>query len=191
MLKMFNLDAIPHDKQMRDICEIAVEQCGLALEYVNPEFITPKLCLTAISQTSLALRYVPPDILTLEMCEIAVKKFGLSLQHVPEKFRTHKIIHSAVTNCGWALMYVKRTPHSGVDSAEPLETPLCGVDSAEPQPLKKDVSAQPNYYDICKEAVSNVGLALEFVPEEFKTDEMCQIALKQHKSAKMYFPKSV
>ena len=61
-----------------DFCKLAVQQDGLALEFVNNQ--TPELCELAVRQNGLALQFVVNQ--SSELCELAVQQNGYALYHV-------------------------------------------------------------------------------------------------------------
>jgi hypothetical protein len=46
-------------------------------------------------------------------------------------------------------------------------------------------------YDVCLEAVGQNGMALEYVPEEYKDIVMCQVAVNRNGCALMYVPEEL
>jgi hypothetical protein len=76
---------------------------------------TPELCLIAVQETGYALQYVPEDMKTPELCLIAVQKNGWMLQCVPEHVQTDEIIAAALQNNPDAIQFVKKrlTIHTG------------------------------------------------------------------------------
>lgn len=45
--------------------------------------------------------------------------------------------------------------------------------------------------DVCKTAVSQNGLAIQFVPEDLLTDDLCKLAVTQNKEAIAYVPEDM
>jgi hypothetical protein len=84
-----------------DMCKIAVQQNGLALQYVKNQ--TDEICKLAVQQNSDALHYVKNQ--TDEICKLAVQKYGRALQYV--KNQTDEICKLAVQQNGYALQYVE------------------------------------------------------------------------------------
>jgi hypothetical protein len=54
-----------------------------------------------------------------------------------------------------------------------------------------DIMTPEQYYDICKIAVQNDGLALQFVPDQFKFIDLCKIAVQSVGDALKYVPQNV
>ena len=83
----------------------AIMRNGEAIAYVeNP---TPNLCKLAVEQFGFALQVVPQKLWTSELIEIAVKGYGRALTLIPTKLRTEKLCLLAVQNDGMALKFCK------------------------------------------------------------------------------------
>ncbi len=93
------------DKQTPEICLVAVQQSGFALQYVKEQ--TPTICLAAVQQNGFALKYVKEQ--TPELCLAAVQRYGQALEYVNEQSPT--ICLAAVQQTGFSLYHVKeQTP---------------------------------------------------------------------------------
>lgn len=64
------IDLREAEEQTPEICLAAVQQDGLALEFIKEQ--TPKICLAAVKEGGLALKYVKKQ--TPEICLAAVKE---------------------------------------------------------------------------------------------------------------------
>ena len=101
------------------LCEAAVRQNGLALQYVDDTYcdndLYTRICKLAIKQNGLALQYVKrerefetiDDADYIHICELAVKQNGLALEFVENQ--TEQICEFAVLQNGRAFDYVKNT----------------------------------------------------------------------------------
>jgi len=87
----------------------AVNNCGLALEYVNEEHQSKLLCAQAIKNSILGspLKYVADAHLTEELCFMAVYKNGFCIQHVPERLQSERVCVAAVSNQPSSIVYIK------------------------------------------------------------------------------------
>lgn len=54
-----------------DICVLAVQQNGLALQFINDEFQTQNICNLAVFQNSSALQYVSDRFKTKDIYDLA------------------------------------------------------------------------------------------------------------------------
>lgn len=124
--------------QERNICMSAIFQNGLAIQFVKIEK-DRNLCLEAVKRNGLALQYVLDQ--DLNICIYAVKQNGLALQYVANQ--DQDICTYAVKQNGLALQYV----------------------------LNQD-------RDICIEAVKQNGLALQYVLNQDIC--LCSAAVKQN-----------
>lgn len=100
------------------------------------------------------------------ICKKAVEVGGTVLHFVPDEYKTEEMSLIAVRKSGFALQYVKK------------QTPIICMEAVKEQgyALEFVVDKTP---DICLEAVKRNGDALCWVPEDFKTSEMCFIAINQ------------
>lgn len=95
-----------------DICRVAVQQDGWALESVASEIIDPdiyvSLCLDAVTNDGTALKHIAQHHNILhahpEICLAAVQQNGLALKHIPHQ--TIEICRAAVHNNPLARKYV-------------------------------------------------------------------------------------
>jgi len=84
-----------------EICKLAVQQHGMALQYVKKQ--TEEICKLAVQQNGLAIQFVKEQ--TEELCKLAVQQNGESLYYVKEQ--TEELCKLAVQQNGWSLYYVK------------------------------------------------------------------------------------
>lgn len=86
-----------------ELCELAVNNNGWALQYVPPELRTSRIIIRAIQQQPLAIRYVHNQ--TPGLCRYTIRLNGKALQYVKEQ--TEELCLAAVQQDGFALEYVK------------------------------------------------------------------------------------
>ena len=84
-----------------ELCNIAVQKNGYALQFVNEQ--TEELCKLAVQQDGIALKYVKEP--TYELCKLAVQQCGIAIDFVKEQ--TEELCKLAVQQNGNALEYVK------------------------------------------------------------------------------------
>ena len=177
-----NLYYIPEDLKTPELCEMAVQQYGLALYYVPEKFITPQLCETAIKQNGMSIEWIPEKLITKELCELAVKKDGMTLEFVPEELRTEELCKLAVKQNGWSLRFVPQK----------LRTPeLCELAIKQNRSSLQYVPDELRTKELCLEAVKHNGENLNVVPNNFRTKELCEIAVKQSIYAIMSVPEEL
>jgi Domain of unknown function (DUF4116) len=152
------LEYVPMDKRSLELCRIAIEQNGEALEHLPEEYRTPELCRIAIEQNGLALYSVPTNHRTSEVCRMAIQRNGRALAYVPENERTTELCRLAVEQDGKALEFVP----------EEHKTP-----------------------DLCRIAVEQNGWSLNLIPRDKRTPELCRIAVEQNGYALQFVPSSI
>ena len=89
--------------QTYEICIMAVRHNGLALKYVNEQFLSKELCIIAVQQDGYAIQYVINQ--NDDICILAVKQNGYTLRYV--KNQTEKICILAVQQNYHAFEYVQ------------------------------------------------------------------------------------
>ena len=146
------------DNQIEELCKLVVKQDGGALEYVKEQ--TEEICKLAVQQDGGALEYVKEQ--TEEICKLAVQQDGGALKYV--KKQTEEICKLAVQQYGGALKYVKKQTEE-----------ICKLAVQEYGGALKYVKKQTE--EICKLAVQEYGDALKYVEDEFKTYELCELAI--------------
>ena len=100
------LKKVPKREQTTKLCEVAVKQNPLALQYASRKCLNSKICLTAVKKNGQAFRYVPDQFITKHICELAVESDAGLLKDVPENFRTSAICIKAIKKDVSALSLV-------------------------------------------------------------------------------------
>jgi Domain of unknown function (DUF4116) len=163
-----------------DLCRLAVEQNGLALEYVYINNKTPELCRLAVEQNGRALHHVPENYWTPKLCRIAVEQDGRALGYVPVNKRTPELYSIAVQQNGLVLYDVlkeHRTPELCYMAVQQKGNVLCFV----PEDYRTP--------ELCRIAIAQHGMALEYVPKDKMTPELCRLAVEQNGEALKHVPK--
>ena len=168
------------DNQTEEICKLAVQQFGGALKYVENQ--TEEICCLAVQQFGYALKYVKNQ--TEEICCLAVQQYGWALEYV--KNQTEKICCLAVQENVRALEYVKEQTEEICKSAVQHDGRALQLVKNQTEEICK-LAVQQNgdalYFvkeqteEICKLAVQQTYRALEDVKDEFKTYELCELAI--------------
>ena len=130
------------------------------LYYVKNQ--TDEICKLAIQIDSCNLCYVENQ--TEELCKLAIRDHGCALEYIKEQ--TYELCKLAVQQDGYAIKYVK----------EPSDE-LCILAVKQNGCALMRIKNQTE--KICTLAVQQDGYALEFVDEQFKTDKIRILALKQ------------
>lgn len=96
-----------------ELVDIAIDYDGTLIQYIpansDGEIVrTEEMCLRAVEQNGLALQYI--DDQSLIMCLAAVKQNGLALKYC--KYKPNYICEKALENNGLALYYIEYQDHS-------------------------------------------------------------------------------
>jgi hypothetical protein len=176
------------EEQTPELCIAAVQQDGLALEYVKEQ--TPELCLAAVQQNGCALRHV--DEQTPELCLAAVQQDGCALEYV--KKRTPELCMAAVQQNGHALKFVKKqTPELCLTAVQQNGWALHYVKKQSPELCIAAVRQNSRALEYVKypkirlTIVGKDGLLLRYLKNQ--TPELCLAAVRQNSWALLYAKK--
>jgi len=125
---------------------------GRALEFVPEEFITEELCLLSVRQNGWNLHHVPLKYRTKELCEIALNHQYCGYNDIPKEFLTEE----------WCYIAIKAGSKHNNFGPDGL--------SIIPEEFRSE--------RICLEAAKYDVRAIENIPWEYKTKELCLIAIK-------------
>jgi hypothetical protein len=183
-----DLQYVPNELKMTELCLAAVKRNGKALEFVpDDELKTAELCHEAVKENGSALQYVPDELKTVDLCLAAVKSFSqdLALAYVPEKLKTTELCLAAVKQTSAALEYVP-------DELKTVDLCLTAVKNTFASFIMGGVlkffPEKLKTAELCLEVVKKWGDALQYVPEELKTAEICFKAVKRAGKALQYVP---
>ena len=116
------LSKIPEDERTPEMCFVAINYWGAALEFVPEKYKTPEMCLGAVKHNTpvdegcSALAFVPKELITQEMCFEAIRHdylgpvffdegfsvepdYEAAIHFVPDKFKTPELCFKAITHC--------------------------------------------------------------------------------------------
>lgn len=210
------LKAVPKALQTYEMLLLVCSNDGNALKHASKKLITPELCEIALKENGLALQFVPDKIISTagtewveDICKIAVPKDGLALQYVPDDKKTKEIVTAAIGNDGRALQYVP----SHLMSKEIVEASLLGdcsrfnsgyhISCVPKELLPMDLLIRavehfPFYLGgipnkritkrLAEIAVLQNGLSLRFIPGKHITPELVFAATAQNAMAIRYVP---
>lgn len=166
---------VPCPLRDREMCEIAVRNDGLSLKSVPKVLRDAKLCQLAVEQNVLAMEYVPQELRTPELFDFKkiVALNGQALAHIPHGYHTPEIYDLAVKANGTALEFLpeaERTPSRCLTAV--LYSPF------EVRELLEDFAPPPQS-------------PLVWVPENLRTAQLCEAAVKRNPYALKWVPKSL
>ncbi len=133
---------------------------------INDKFKTLELCISAVQNHGTSLCAVPNNLISNEICEIAINNNCASFLSIPEEMRTYDLCVKVIKNCEKHLKEIKNTY----------------MDIGEKCCLESDI------LDVCLYIVKIDGMLLRYVPDYFKTEEMCECSINQNGLALQYVP---
>ena len=139
--------------------EKAVQQNGLALEFVPLELRTESLCSIAVSQNPRALRWVPSQFKSIELCMSAYEADPATIIYILNRYRIVSLYHSMIMK-DWRL--IRYVPNKVLRSKYGFTIVIDAVMQHGfalfdvPQDLKEG----PGGYEVCLMAVGQNGLVL-------------------------------
>ena len=234
--KTFSLQYVPKTKQTYEMLLEVSKYNGTELRYASKKLITPELCELAVKQNGLALEFVPQKIFSnsseewiMELYESAVKSNGLALKFVPNEYKTVTMVEQAVKYyihsykitpeqielakkqgeelrdyCKYPISFVpKAMLNANVINKAVEYSPFCMRDIADSRITKKlvDLAVKMNGLSlryipkrfITKElvwaAVENAPLSIQYVPKNYISREMCDRCIKADYAVFAYIPK--
>lgn len=147
--------------------------------------------INSIRNNGLALKYVPHKYRKEKLCIIAVQNNGLALQYVPDEFKTPVLCNYALINNSLAIQFMSKTIPRKLLHKTLLEInglTLQYLVSKSGNLLINDIKQNNTVEELCKIAVQNNGLALQFVPKMYLCAELCNIAVKKNELAIQFVP---
>ena len=154
-------------EQTPELCALAVQKDGLALQFIKQEFKTDEICKLAVQRDGYALQYVENK--TDEICKLAVQCSSVALRYV--RNQTDELCKLAMLRNEYALEMVKnQTPE------------LCMYAIQQYSDALQYVKNQTD--EICKYAVQKDGCSIRFVRNQ--TEELCTLAIEQNILAQQY-----
>lgn len=161
------LEAVPRELITAELCELSIKADSFSFRYVPEEFKTKELCQLAFACDPWTLKSIPDRHKTPEMCLAAVKESGHLLKAVPDELKTREMCMIAVADGGRGLDAV---PERLFDK----EIALLAINNPETSAWRilGKIPERVRDYDVCLAAVTRSGDNLEFVPDEFISEEI-------------------
>lgn len=172
-----NWKLIKNIKQDPEVCYVAVIQDGSAIRFVNDCFIDEELVKAAYfySDNPAPFEKMEQEFQTYEICEKAVRLNPMNLKHVRDSLRTPELCWIAVEVNALAIQYVGRPSEDLINYS-----------------LDKNgliISKILQNRDRCQRALNQTVVALEFIREEYLTQEMVDDALARCPESLQHVPK--
>ncbi len=191
------LKTVPKINQTEEMLTYVCKHDGLALKNAAKRLISPELCEIAVDQNGVALEYVPDNIIRgkgkewyFALCKKAVTSNGLALKYVPEELKDADIIETAILNFQyddksdfeWMTFPVAYAP-------TPLLTGELLLKAVEHTPLCiKDIPKNRITKKMALMAVKENGLVIEYVPKRLINEEIIYAAVSNNETALQFVP---
>ena len=161
-----------------ELCRLAVENHGSALQFVPEHMKTPELCRLAVANYGFALNSVPEHMKTPELCRLAVKINGCSIDIVPKNLITPELCRLAVEKDQIALYYVPKD----------FKTPEFVIELVKDGYAMKRVPKEFKTRDFCLTLAKVNGEYIRYLPKTYKTMKFYLEAARQNRGAIAYIP---
>lgn len=179
---------IPEKFKDKKLCETAVRYDGSYLKMVPEALKTPELCREAIRRSPYAIPFIPEAMKSPELYMVLVKDHPRNLYGIPEDDRTYEMCKIAFDNT-----YGKDKTNFGIAGA--LTEPSMALQMVREQDdpslihLLIDVMHRKSLSEeVVLEAVRKNGSILHLVPNEIITQQVGEIAVKNHPQAIQWVP---
>jgi hypothetical protein len=176
------LKYIPIEHQTIELCKLCINYNCKLLKYVINQ--TDELCKMAIEKNPSMLKYVINQ--TDELCKMAILFDYNTLKYIVKEKKTFEICKFAIDRNVMAIQYILSDKKSDIYE-------LCKIVVKK---YGKILQFIPNDFiqlfnenekiNIYKLAVEQNGLALQFIPIEYRTSEICDLAVKRNNEAFLY-----
>ena len=186
-----NLKDVPEKFKTYELCTMAVKKNGWALEFVPERLKIDKLCESAVKSVGFALKFVPEELRTKELCTIAIENdyTGYALEYVPIELRTRefcakavdKLISDPYTTSEERLDYITSIiPKEFWEESVTQDTQYVknGIKEEILNLKEGEINMENNKeYQGWIESTQEKNWTLAWVPEDMRTEEMCEYAV--------------
>lgn len=117
-----------------------------------------------------SLTYLNKQTLSEEVCFIALQQDLANFEHIPKKFLSSRITDFALTADGNLIIHIPNPTPDTIDKA--LQTTPTAI---------QYLGWGDRTFDRCEKAALKEFAALEFMPEYYRTEEVCRKVLDAHK----------
>lgn len=162
-----------------------VKKNECVLKHIFIAQLTPDGCLSILKTSPHAIKYMPPEILTQEMCLVAVRN-GAPLSYIPEPLRDQEVCIAAVEHRGLAACSVLSHIPESLKTPELYMAAMKNWGYYALEHVPKEMIS----LEMCLEAVKHNTGAIKFVPAEMRTYEIYLAAVKRDYYAFLEVPNS-
>ncbi len=183
------LGHIPEHKVTQELCEAAVKSLYPAMCYVPDKFKTADFCAMALQESPFTIQYFPKEHLTREVCREAIKKETVPeiLKYIPfedikEKACKEFCVDFDTTKKFLQSLGEKHLTQKMADiifDKGPLIHTINKI-SFENSDLFYYIPDKFKTKEMCEAAVQQDGLLLRYVPDNLKTDDIYMTAFRQN-----------
>jgi hypothetical protein len=167
---------IPKKQRSVDYIKAAIESDGYILRLLDNDEKTLEICKMAINKNVYNLRFVPKELKTIEFLIYAVNSDYNALSVIEDQNEEICLIAMEKDPCSIYLIN---------DKTEKIMLRAIRVKG-----LYKDKNI-PQYYNAVLEYIKENGNSLQYIKREFKTFELCKVAIINSPFAIKYVPKIV
>ena len=159
---------IPQNEQTPELCLSAVKIDPISIIHISPQLITTEIASISLSDNFGLYKFIPKHILTYEFMKKVLHINPNIFRKINKSEQTYELCMICVSSIGELLQYVR-------EDIINYDLCLCAVinDSFAIQYCGKYIDE-----NICKIAVSDNGVSIMFIKDEFRTQEIIKLAIK-------------
>ncbi len=174
---------------------------GSYIQYIPERFITYNICKAAVINSGGGsqniIHYIPERFITMEICLLFVSEYGENIKHVPAEFLTMELCDLAVSNCNtdfpifdyiperfitesMCMTYIRNNQNfKHINTKFPMTINLwkAAIENCKNMTCINYIPKEILTYDLCVSSIINSrGIAIRFIPTEFRTLELYELA---------------
>ncbi len=203
---------IPEKFKDKELCETAVRYDGSYLRMVPEKLKTPELCMEAIRRSPYAIEFSPETMKSPAFYTDLVRKNPLNLRGIPENDRTYEMCKEAFDNTygkdktDYSVAGALTEPSMALQMVREQDDPKTIdflITVMRPKAISDEVAldaARKNGHilrfapkevitqQVGEAAVRNHPQAIQWVPHDIRTADMCLYAFKSDSELDIYTP---
>ena len=191
-----NLKAVAKITQTYGMLLYVCGKDGMALKHASKRLITPELCEISVEENGLALQYVPVkliqdkgDVWYKQLCLKAVTSNGRALQYVPEQFHDQEIVDVAILQYDRKKGILNEIRDDIFWDRDAEQDHYEEINERLPFPTQYVSKVVFNNREFCQKVVSNYPLAIQDIPKNRITKSMSKGAVTADWRTIRYIPK--
>lgn len=167
---------------------------GLTLQYIPKHYQTLELTMIALKKNINQFEFVLKQYKTKELCQFIIKQNPSLIQDLPKKYKTKEFCKEIIKKYKLTLKFIpneEKIKQKKWTIKYTLEKNKMNENWK--QAIKKGLPLEnvPEEYktqELCEMALDQNNEAFKFMPEKYKTKKICGIALRQNPSLLQYVP---